>query len=110
VDERLRLRHLATESLDDRLVAEADPSVGVVAPRTRISSTETPASTAARGLGRRRAVGTELARLGDRQVVAAGRPRRPAPRTGDEVVGERVVVVDDEDAHASSVPMPEGKA
>ena len=104
VDERLRLRHLATESLDDRLVAEADPER-----RRRRAEDEDQLDRDAgvdRPPGARgddEAVGSELARLGDRQVVAAPDDDLGAQllEQVDEVVGERVVVVDDEDAHAS---------
>ena len=103
VDERLRPRHLATESLDDRLVAEADPE------RRRRRAEDEDQLDRDAGVDRppwaRRddeAVGSELARLGDGQVVAAPDDDLGAQllEQVDEVVGERVVVVDDEDTHA----------
>ena len=103
VDERLRLRHLAAEALDDRLVAEADAER-----RRRRAEAEDQLDRAA-GVDRppwaRRddeAIGSELARRGDGHLVAAPDDDLGAEllEQVDEVVGERVVVVDDEDAHA----------
>ena len=103
--ERLRLADLAAEGLDDRLVAEADAERRDCGPSRRMSSIETPGVAGRPGPGEMtRCVGASALRLVRRDRVVADDVHLGAELLEEvrEVVGERVVVVDQQD-HAGTL-------
>ena len=114
VDERAGLRDPAAEALDDRLVPEADTErrrrrAELANELDRVAGVAGPS-----GAGRHHErVCSKRARLSDRDRVALPHHDLGAQflEEVDEVVGERVVVVDDEHAHrVECATVPKGQS